>query len=231
MSTSGPSDAVGKPNLFFLSPEMTRDERSRTVRAFLDDAEKRKSIFTQDPVEISAIAQKANEAVKLGKHITHEQIAESRTRLAEAERNNKVLLELHTDQGRITIDHSGISSDSEALLATVRNVFAARHESGELPEPADKSEYLTQLIAVAKSLYGKDAEISKLPEAELKLSNALGAVTLLADGSITATGGMAAVIANLLKPGNALAAQPPDQLHDIIAKRISVLQSLFSMSK
>lgn len=231
MSISDAARAVAVPNLFFLSPEMTREERSRTVRAFLDDAEKRKPILSQDPVDISAIAQRASEAVKLGKHITHEQIAESRARLAEAERNNKVLLELHTDQGRITIDHTGISSNNGALLDIVQVAFDARHESGELPEPADKAEYLSQLIAVAKSLYGKDAEISKLPEAELKLSNALGAVTLLSDGSITATGGMAAVIANLLQPGNALSARPSERLDEIIAKRIAVLQSLFSISQ
>jgi hypothetical protein len=226
MSTSGPSDVVGKPNLFFLSSEMTRDERSRTVRAFLDDAEKRNPTFSHDPVDISEIALKASEAVKRGKHITHEQIAESRARLAEAERSNKVLLELQTDQGRITIDHSGISSDSEALLANIRAAFDSKHESGELPKPADKSEYLSQLIDVVKSLYARETDIPKKPE--LQLSNALGTATLFEDGTVSATGAMAVVIAGLLEPGNSLSAKPTDQLNEIIAQRYVVLQSLFS---
>jgi len=210
---------------------MSRDERDRVVRAVLDRVEREAKPVPTDPVEISAIAQRAREALKHAKHITHEQIAEMRARITENQRNYKVLLELHTDQGRITIDESGISSNNIVLVDTVQAAFDARHESGELPEPADRSEYLSQLIAVAKSLYGKDAEISKQPEAELKLANALGAVTLLSDGSITATGGMKAVITNLLQPGNALSAQPSERLDEIIAKRIAVLQSLFSNSQ
>jgi hypothetical protein len=228
MSVSTPPDSVGAPKLISLSPEMTRDERSRALRALTEEVRKARESFPTDPVEISVIAQRANEALKGAKGITHEQLAEIRARADEFNRNNKVLLELHTDQGRITIDHSGISSDNPVILATVREALNAKRKSGELPEPADVSEKLSQLVEVAKSLYGKDAEISKLPEPELQLSNALGAVTLLSDGSITATGGMAAVIAGLFQPGNALSAQPSDRLHEIITRRIAVLQSLFA---
>jgi len=210
---------------------MTRDERDRVVRAVAERVESTQKTLPTDPVGISAFAQKINEVLKNAKHTTREQFAEIRARVEELERNNKILLELHTSQGRITIDHGGVSSDNPVVLATVEEALKAKYESGELPKPADKSERLSQKINIVKSLFGKGAEVSKLPEAELKLSNALGAVTLLSDGSVHATGGMAAVIAGLLQPGNALSAQPSDRLHEIIAKRIAVLQSLFSTSK